>query len=78
MATTNTIAVIFTPQELGVVKNALINYSVEMMEESHTYGTFEGIEHPDKYHQKATLAHDAWNKAFEALRFGNIKEEGNE
>lgn len=56
----------FTKEELEILKSALNNYSLEMMNNSTTWAVPGSFGKEDYYHREAYKAQDLWSRCYDA------------
>lgn len=56
----------FTAEELEILKSALNNYSLEMMNKSETWGKDNSYGREDYYHRFAHKITDIWSRCYKA------------
>ena len=58
----------FTKEELEILKSALNNYSLEMMNNSTTWAVPGSFGKEDYYHREAYKAQDIWSRCYDATK----------
>lgn len=58
----------FTKEELEILKSALNNYSLEMMNNSTTWAVPGSFGKEDYYHREAYKVQDLWSRCYDATK----------